>query len=48
MPIDTWVDRFKNEKNVAKYPQFKNKSIEKREQMAWAAYHDAHEPKNKK
>ena len=45
MPLDTWVDRFKNEKNVAKYKQFKNKSPEKREQMAWAAYYDAHEPK---
>jgi len=48
MPLDTWVDRFKSEKNIAKYPQFRNKNPEKREQMAWAAYYDAHEPRRAK
>ena len=44
MPLDYWVQRFQTA-DPNKYHQFKNKTVDKKNQMAWAAYYDA---KNKK
>jgi hypothetical protein len=48
MPFDYWKDRFQTA-DPNRYHQFKNKTPEKKDQMAAAAYYDARQPKaNKK
>ena len=47
MDIDTWKDNFQNA-DPNKYHQFKNKTPEKKDQMAIAAHYDARQPKKKK
>jgi hypothetical protein len=44
MPFDYWKQRFQTA-NPDQYRQFKNKTPEKKDQMAAAAYYDARQPK---
>lgn len=47
MPLDYWKQRFQSA-DPNQYHQFKNKNPEKKDQMAVAAYYDAHKPKASK
>lgn len=47
MPLDYWKDRFQTS-DPNRYHQFKNKTPEKKDQMAIAAYYDARQPKASK
>ena len=47
MPFDYWKDRFRSA-DPNRYHQFKNKTPEKKDQMAAAAYYDARQPKASK
>lgn len=44
MPLDYWKQRFQTA-NPAQYRQFKNKTPEKKDQMATAALYAARQPK---
>jgi len=46
MPLDYWKQRFQTA-NPAQYHQFKNKTPEKKDQMATAALYKARQPKKK-
>ena len=45
MPLDYWKDRFQTA-NPSQYHQFKNKTPEKKDQMATAALYKARQPNN--
>ena len=47
MDLDTWKDTFQKA-NPNKYRQFKNKTPQKKDQMATAALYAARQPKIKK
>ena len=47
MPLDYWKDRFQTA-NPNQYHQFKNKTPQKKAQMAVAAHYAANEPSKKK
>ena len=47
MDLDTWKDTFQKS-NPNKYRQFKNKTPQKKDQMATAALYAARQPKIKK
>lgn len=47
MDLDTWKDNFQNADPV-KYKQFKNKTPDKKDQMATAALYKARQPKASK
>jgi hypothetical protein len=46
MPVDYWKQRFQTA-NPDQYRQFKNKTPEKKDRMAIAAYYDAKQPTKK-
>jgi hypothetical protein len=47
MDLDTWKDNFQKA-DPNKYKQFKNKTSDKKDQMATAALYKARQPKTKK